>query len=78
MTPDAMNSLLSADPFVPFRLTLTTGETVDIRDPNPVYIANLSIHFFELKRIGEHMADRFRLISLRHVVKIEQLEAQAA
>jgi len=78
MNPEAVNSLLSATPFVPFRLTLTTGETMDVRDPSPVFISNLSIHMFGIKRQGEHLADWFRLISLRHVVKIEALEPQAA
>lgn len=51
---------------------------MDVRDPSPVFISNLSIHMFGIKRQGEHLADWFRLISLRHVVKIEALEPQAA
>ena len=74
MNPETLNSLLKRDPFVPLRLTLTTGETVEIDNPVPVFIENLAVHIFGVKRAGEHLADWSRLISLRHIVKIEQVE----
>jgi hypothetical protein len=78
MNPETLNSLLKRDPFVPLRLTLTTGETVNITDPVPVFIENLAVHIFGIQRAGEHLADWSRIISLRHIVKIEQMEASAA
>jgi hypothetical protein len=78
MNPETLNSLLKRDPFVPLRLTLTTGETVNIPEPTPVFIENLAVHIFGIKRAGEHLADWSRIISLRHIVKIEQMEASAA
>jgi hypothetical protein len=78
MTPETLNSLLKRDPFIPLRLTLTTGETVDITDPVPVFIEKLAVHVFGVKRAGEHLADWSRLVSLRHIVKIEQMESSAA
>lgn len=77
MNPETLNTLLKRDPFVPLRLTLTTGETVEIADPVPVFIENLAVHIFGVKRAGEHLADWSRLISLRHIVKIEQVEGAA-
>jgi hypothetical protein len=78
MNPESINTLLTAEPFLPLRLTLTTGEIVEISDPTPVYISGLAIHIFGTKRAGDHIADSYRLISLRHIVKIEQMEASAA
>ena len=78
MNPETLNSLLKQEPFVPLRLTLTTGEVVDITDPVPVFIANLAVHIFGVKRAGDHLAEWTRLISLRHIVKIEQTQASAA
>ena len=49
---ETLNSLLKRDPFVPLRLTLTTGETVDITDPVPVFIENLAVHIFGVRRAG--------------------------
>ena len=77
MNPETLNSLLKREPFVPLRLTLTTGETVDIGDPVTVFIENLAVHIFGVKRAGEHLADWSRLISQRHIVKIEQVEGAA-
>jgi len=73
VNPEALNDHLKRDPFVPLRLTLTTGETVDIFDPLPVYINQLCVNIFGVKRRGDHMADSQQMISLRHIVKIEQL-----
>ena len=78
MNPETLNSLLKTEPFVPLRLTLSTGEVVDIPDPTPVFIANLAVHIFGIKRAGEHLADWARIVSLRHIVKIEQMEASVA
>ena len=78
MNPEAVNTLLEAEPFVPLRFILTTAETIDITDPTPVFIAGLAVHLFGPKRAGSHLADLYRLVSLRHIVKIELLQASAA
>ena len=57
MDPPAIETLLTSDPFVPPRLTLTTGETVDITDPSTVFLKNLALHIFGVKRRGSHIAD---------------------
>jgi hypothetical protein len=78
VSPETLNSLLKQDPYLPLRLTLTTGETINIPDPTPVFIANLAVHIFGIQRAGEHLADWAKIISLRHIVKIEQVETSAA
>lgn len=78
MNPETLNSLLKQEPFIPLRLTLTTGEMIDITDPVPVFIAHLAVHIFGVKRAGEHVAEWAKLVSLRHIVKIEQMEQTAA
>ncbi|HVS73651.1 MAG TPA: hypothetical protein VHQ47_20685 [Phycisphaerae bacterium] len=78
MNPETLNSLLKREPFIPLRLTLTTGETLDIADPTPVFIENLAVHIFGVKRAGDHLAEWARIISLRHIVKIDQMAASAA
>ena len=73
MNPEALNEDLSREPFIPLRLTLTTGETIDIRDPGGTFINHLALYIFEVRRGGDHIVDRSRLISLRHIVQVEQL-----
>ncbi len=77
MNPETFNSLLKREPFVPLRLTLTTGQTVDIADPVPLFIENLAVPIFGVQRAGEHLADWSRLISLRHSAKIEHVDGAA-
>jgi len=74
MNPETLNSLLIQEPFVPLRLTLTTGETLDLPFPDGVFIGQHSVHIFGVKRAGEHIADWDRIISLRHIVKVEKIE----
>ena len=74
MNPEALNDQLKREPYIPLRLTLTTGEAVNIMDSVPVYINQLCVNIFGVKRRGDHIADSQRIISLRHIVKIEQIE----
>ena len=78
MNQQSMSDLLSADPFRPFRLTLTTGETIDVTDPGPVFVMPFAMHLFGINRRGSHLAEWSKMISLRHIVKVEQLEASNA
>jgi hypothetical protein len=78
MNPEAILQPLKRDPFVPLRLTLTTGETVDITHPGAVFLENLAVHIFGVKRKGDHIADWFRLVSLRHIVKVEPIAEPAS
>ncbi|MEX0777552.1 MAG: hypothetical protein WD042_17745 [Phycisphaeraceae bacterium] len=63
-----------ANPFVPLRLTLTTGESVDIFDPGSVFIRFKSVYIFTINRSGSHIADDSRMISLNHIAQIEHLQ----
>jgi hypothetical protein len=78
MNPQALNEELSREPFVPLRLTLATGETVDIRDPGAAFIHQLAVYVFGVRRRGDHLADWSRLVSLRHIVKIEPIAEPAS
>lgn len=73
MNPEALNQDLVREPFVPLRLTLTTGEKLEIADPGTVFINNLALYVFGVRRQGDRIADQSRLISLRHIVQVEQV-----
>jgi hypothetical protein len=60
---------------VPLRLHLSDGRTVDILNPDVAVISNLSIYVFKVRRQGEHWADDTQLVSLRHVVSVEQVNS---
>lgn len=73
MNPEALNEYLEKQPFVPLRLHLPDGRKVVIDNPDTAFIANLAVHFFRVRRKGSHIADESFLLSLRHIVSIDQL-----
>ena len=71
-----MQALLSARPFVPFRLHLTDGTTVDLRH------RELAVPGRRAAWIGipdptaeENLFDRWTVVYYLHVSKVEMLEA---
>jgi hypothetical protein len=73
MNPEALAEQLEKEPFVPLRLHLTDGRKVTIENPDVAVIANLAVHIFKVRRKGRTIADESFLVSLRHIVSIEQL-----
>lgn len=75
MDPRTLDEELSREPFVPLRLTLSTGEKVEITDPGAAFIQNLTLFLYRVRRRGSRVADDSRSIALRHIVQIERLQA---
>jgi hypothetical protein len=74
MSPEAIDLELSREPFVPIRLHLDDGSTVDIDNPGLCFIARLALYIARTDRPHSRIMDDFRLISLRHIVSVELLE----
>jgi hypothetical protein len=77
MTVQTFRDMLSRRPFQPVRLTLSSGQTFDIRHPETALLTRTSI------LIGIDVADdgvpaEFKIISLMHVTSLEPLTIQAA
>jgi hypothetical protein len=78
MMPEAIDRELSREPFVPVRLHLTDGATFDITNPGLAFIAHGALYVARTDRPHSRIMDDCRLISLRHIVRLELLEASAA
>jgi hypothetical protein len=78
MTPEAIDRELNRDPFIPVRLHLTDGTFVDVLNPGLTFIAHGALYVARTDRPHTRIMDAFRLISLRHVVRVELLEPTAA
>ena len=76
MNPEALLSELEREPFVPIRLNLTDGSKIDIQNPGLSFINNLALYLARTDRPNSRLAADFRLISLRHIVSVEQIEAR--
>jgi hypothetical protein len=72
MNPEVLAQRLDSDPFVPLRLHLSDGRTVDILNPGLCFIAHLALYFFRAKP-HDSLAEDVQVISLRHIVSIDAL-----
>ena len=78
MLPDAIDRELSREPFVPVRLHLSDGSSVDVRNPGLAFIAHGALYLARTDRPHTRIMDDCRLISLRHIVRLELVEPDAA
>lgn len=72
MNPQALAQQLDREPFIPLRLRLSDGRTVEITNPGLCFIAHLGLYFFRAKP-HQSLAEDVELISLRHIVSIETI-----
>jgi hypothetical protein len=70
MGPSELQQLVDFDPFVPFRMTLSSGDVVDVRQRDGVNITGLtmSIAFASINNVP-----RFRLVSLPNIALVEPI-----
>jgi len=74
MNPQALTSELEKEPFVPLRLNLTDGTSVDITNPGLSFVNNLALYLARIDRPKSRLVADMRIISLRHIVSIDQIE----
>lgn len=76
MTADNIQAFTRANPFLPFRVTLTSGEEFDIRHPDMIVASDLLVVILRPTRPGERSSVVH--VSLEHVLKLELLTPNAA
>lgn len=75
MNPETLVNELQRDPFIPVRLHLSDGRTVDILNPGLCFIARLALYAFRPGRRHAMLAEDVDVISLRHIVSVETIES---
>ncbi len=77
MTSDDLLRKLHDRPFKPFRLRLSTNETIELQNPNLV-VVGLSSAVVPLRVSKTHdgfeLVERWKTISLDHIVTFEDIE----
>lgn len=74
MNPETLAAELDRDPFIPLRVHLADGRTLDIGNPGLCFIARLALYAF--RATPRHsLAEDVEVISLRHIVSVETLAA---
>jgi len=77
MRSQDVREFLRAQPFQPFRLTLTDGRTYDVRHPELAMVGR-SIMAVGVPSVGEDepIFDRLVTVSLPHIIQAEPINAQ--
>lgn len=68
--------LLRAQPFEPFRLVMSSGQTYDVRHPEMAMLTRTDI-LVGLDETKDGLPTRFKICSLLHVTTIEPLTGTA-
>ena len=76
MSPGELGDQLSRTPFIPLRLHLVSGKTVDIRIPGIAWLLGFGLLVFRSPRPMRAAAEGYDVISLRQIEKIEQLNGR--
>ncbi len=74
MSPESLAAALDREPFIPLRLHLTDGRTVDIHNPGLCFIARMSLYCFS-GRPHASLAEDVQVISLSRIVSVNTLVA---
>jgi len=75
MTEEDIQSELARDPFMPFRLHLVSGKTVDIRISDAAWMLRRSVFVAHPRRRPDDDLG-YDIISLRNIERLEQLDGQ--
>jgi hypothetical protein len=71
MAPSEIRDLLTATPFVPFRIITSDGTvSYDVPDPHQVIVTNRSVHVGILANPGDVIADRIIRLDLLHITQL--------
>ena len=78
LRPGSLRDELHRQPFVPLRIYLTDGKTYDIRHPEMAMITSREVYIGrEETAPGSGIARECDLVSLLHVVRVEQMPYSA-
>lgn len=78
MNPQVIRELLKAAPFVPFRVHLSNGQTLDVMHPELAFVSRFTLFVGQgMMDPTRNIPDEFNMYSLLHVVRAEPLTTAA-
>ncbi len=77
MTVQTVRELLTARPFRPFRLIMSSGRTYEVRHPEMAWLTGTDL-LVGIDRTEDGVPAQFRICPLLHVATIEPLETPAS
>ncbi|MEM9913356.1 MAG: hypothetical protein AAF911_00170 [Planctomycetota bacterium] len=77
MSPKDLQDLLDADPFRPFRVSMSDGSSYDVTSPSFAYVTTFALHLGT--DFDEHdLPTRSRSLAVMHINQIEELPNESA
>ena len=77
MRPDDLLVWLRAIPFQPFRMTLNSGRSYDIRHPEMLRVGRSSVNVYSFAGEPTDPYERVEMVSLLLIERIEPIETAA-
>jgi hypothetical protein len=77
MTVQTFREMLARRPFEPVKLTLSSGQTFEIRHPEMAFLTRTSI-LIGIDLAEDGIPAEFKIVSLLHVASMEPLTGRAA
>lgn len=74
MTVQTFRDLLSEQPFRPFRMVMSSGQSYEVRHPEMAMLTKTDI-LVGLDAEADGVPSRFKICSMLHVTAVEPLEA---
>ena len=75
MTFRMVGEYVSAEPFRPFRIKMSSGQFFDVRHPEMILVGRTSIRVFTTSETGAENGDRWQDVSLMLMETIEPMNA---
>ncbi len=77
MTVQTFRGLLSAQPFKPFRLVMSSGQIYEVRHPEMAWLTRTDI-LVGVDEADDGIPSEFKICSLLHVTAVEPLNTSAS
>jgi hypothetical protein len=74
MTESELTDELLKDPFIPFRLHLVSGKTLDVLAATAAHTLNNALLVLRNPRLGSPRAEGYDLVAYHNIERIEQLD----
>lgn len=78
MTPEDISQEIERQPFVPFRLHLSSGQVIEVLYPNTAWVRQNTVLIVHPLERGTARIGSYDVIALRLIERIEQMSERAA
>ncbi|HYE17184.1 MAG TPA: hypothetical protein VEA69_02005 [Tepidisphaeraceae bacterium] len=78
MTSKDIEAELERDPFIPIRLHMVSGKTLDIPGPGVAFPMQNALLVLQRRQPGRVRLDGYDVVSFRNIERIEQLHSESS